>query len=107
MSTLLKSSVPEDQKKMALEPLVKEFMSSESSDEETLNDGSSRPVIVVKPLPWRGAKANRLIQRLDNRAKSNMSKQSLQQTLPRVIGPTSSRAKPDSFADNFWGFTAP
>ena len=87
---------------------MKEFMSSESSDEEVDESGNTvKSVIVIKPLTWRGAKVNRLIQRLDSRAKSNMSKQSLQQTRPRVIGPDSSRPKPVSFSDDFWGFTAP
>ena len=57
-------------------------MSSECSETETMEDGSERPVIAVKPLPWRGAKASRLIKRLDTRAKKKMSKQSVQQTLP-------------------------
>ena len=90
-----------------MEALVKEFMSSESSDEEEVEETGKRAVIVVKKLPWRGGKANRLMKRLDNRAKSKMSKQSLQQTLPRVIGPNSDRPKPVSFQDDFWGFTAP
>ena len=105
-STLLKSNVPAEQKKTAMEPLVKEFMSSESSDEEDDGTGNPRSVIVVRPLPWRGGKADRLMQRLDSRAKSKMSKQSLQQTRPRVSGRTSTRSKPVSFPDDFWGFTA-
>lgn len=81
-------------------------MSSESSSEE--DDGTDRPrsVIVVRPLPWRGAKVDCLMQRLDSRAKSKMSKQSLQQTRPRVSGKTSTRPKPVSFPDDFWWFTA-
>lgn len=106
-STLLKSNVPEEQKKIAMESLVKEFMSSESSDEEETDDGGSKAVVVVKKLPWRGGKANRLMKRLDSRAKSNMSKQSLQQMRPRVIGPNSNRPKPTFFQDDFWGFISP
>lgn len=91
-----------------MEPLTKEFMSSESSDEEDIGDGTGnkQSVLVVKPLPWRGNKANRLMKRLDSRVKSRMSKQSLKQLLPRVIGPNSQRPKPINFTEDFWGFTA-
>lgn len=88
-----------------MQVLVKEFMSSESSAEEDLDDESgSRAVIAVKPLPWRGAKATRMMKRLDGRAESKKSKQAKQQTLPRVIGLNSQRPKPVSFPDDFWGF---
>ena len=105
-SRLLKLSVPEDQRDLAKQILRKEFMSSECSDMEVLDDGSERPVIAVKPLPWRSGKANRLSCRLDNMTTSKLSKQSVQQTLPRVIGETSARPKPLDIPEDFWGFTA-
>ena len=80
-------------------------MSSESSDVEQMEDGEDRPVIAVKQLPWRGAKATRFLKRLDARAADKKSKQSIQQTLPRVMGQNSTRPKPD-LPDNFWGFIA-
>ena len=105
-STLMKLSVPEDQRDLAKQILRKELMSSECSDMEVLDDGSERPIIAVKPLSWRSGKANRLLRRLDNRTKSKLSKQSIQQTLPRVIGEASTRPKPLDIPEDFWGFTA-
>ena len=105
-STLLNtSSVPEEQKALGRQILTKEFMSSESSGIETLEDGSERSVIIVKPLQWRGAKAMRFLKRLDAKAMNKKSRQSIQQTLPRVVGESSTRPKP-SMPDNFWGFVA-
>ena len=80
-------------------------MSSESSGVEQLEDGSDRSVIIVKQLPWRGPKASRFLKRLDAKATHKKSKQSLQQTLPRVAGENSTRPKPN-YPDDFWGFTA-
>lgn len=80
-------------------------MSSESSAVEQLEDGTERPVIAVKQLQWRGAKATRFLKRLDAKATQKKSKQSIQQTLPRVFGGMSTRPKPD-LPDDFWGFTA-
>ena len=94
-ATLMKVSMAQDQKEIAREVLIKEFMSSEYSDVEEMEDGTECSVISVKPLPWRGAKASRFLKRLDSKAKTKMSKQSIHQTLPRVIGPNSTRMKPD------------
>ena len=69
-------------------------MSSESSDVERMDDGTERAVMVVKQLPWRGGKATRFMKRLDSKATSKKSMQSVQQTLPRVIGSNSTRPKP-------------
>ncbi len=54
----------------------------------------------------RGAKASRFLLKLDDKAKKKKSKQSMKQTLPRVIGENSTRPKPPLFADDFWGFGA-
>lgn len=101
------ASIPEDQKAIAKEILTKEFMSSEHSDIEEMEDGATRSVLVIKPLPWRGDKANRYLKRLDSKANSKKSVQSKQQTLQRVIGSNSTRPKPSLFPDEFWGFVMP
>ena len=88
-------------KKLVMQILNKEFMSSESSGEEELEDGTKRSVLSVKRIPRRSPKANRILNRLDEKAKKNMSKQSLQQTRTRVIGPVSDRSKPVTLSDDF------
>ncbi len=99
------TSIPEEQKTIAQEILIKEFMSSENSDVEDMEDGTKRSILVIKPLPWRGEKANRYLKRLDSKANSKKSLQSKQQTLQRVIGSNSTRPKPSHLPDDFWGFT--
>lgn len=103
-ATLMKTNLPPEQKERSSEVLTKNFMSSESSGEEEMEDGSVKPVMAIKPLPWRSQKALRLFKRLDSRAKINQSKQSAQQTLARVVGVQSSRPKPTMFPNDFWGF---
>ncbi len=98
-------TISDEQKKLIEQILTKEFISSEESDTEEV-DGQERHVIVVKPLPWRGQKASRVLNKLDSKSQKQKTKQSIVQTLPRVIGEPSSRPKPTSFADDFWGFTA-
>ena len=61
-------------------------MSSESSGVDQLEDGTDHSVIVVEPFQWRGAKATRLLKRLDAKAMYKKSKQSIQETLPHVVG---------------------
>lgn len=78
-------------------------MSSEESAEEDF-DGKKHPVIAIKPLHWRATKVDRFFRRLDQRNDKEKTKQSKQQTLPRVVGSQSCRAKPSSLADNFFGF---
>lgn len=80
-------------------------MSSESSGVDQLEDGTDHSVIVVEPFQWRGAKATRLLKRLDAKAMYKKSKQSIQETLPRVVGENYTRAKP-AFLYGFWGFVA-
>ena len=103
-ATFLKINLPEGQKQKYMEVLHKDFISSESSGEEELGDGLQRPVMKIKPLPWRGAKASHFFSRLDRRVKNKQSKQSLQQTMGRVVGTDSLRPKPASFNNDFWGF---
>ena len=86
--------------------VVKEFISSEESGEEDISNGEKRQVILVKPLPWRAAKVDRFFTQLDHKAQKNKSKQSKQQTLPRVVGARSARPKPTGFSEDFFGFTA-
>ena len=81
-----------------------DFMSSEESGEEE-RDGE-RQVIQVKALPWRAPKVDRFFKALDHKSFKNCSRQSKQQTLPRVRGHRSSRSKPIGFSDDFYGFTA-
>lgn len=66
--------------------VVKEFISSEESGEEDVVNGEKRQVMLVKPLPWRSAKVDRFFNQLDHKVQKHKSKQSKQQTLPRVVG---------------------
>ena len=61
---------------------------------------------MVKPLRWRAPKVDRLFKQLDSKVKKTKSKQSKQQTLPRALGPPSTRPKPFGFSDDFFGFVA-
>ena len=73
-ATFLKINLPEGQKQKYVEVLTKDFISYKSSGEEQLDDGLKRPVMKIKPLPWRGAKASRFFSRLDRRVKNKQSK---------------------------------
>lgn len=84
--------------------LTKEFMSSEESGTETLEDGSERNVLYIRPLPWRSAQVTSGLHRLDEKVKKRKTKHASQQTLTRKIGDISGRAKPDGFPNQFWGF---
>ena len=86
--------------------LTKDFISSEESGEEVLDNGRKQPVLKVKFLPWRATRVNKVFKRFDEKAMKVQTKQSLQQTLPRVCGHSSTRPKPLGFSDDFWGFTA-
>ena len=65
-----------------------------------------RQVIQIKPLRWRAPKVNCFFKQLDHKACNVKSRQSKQQTLPRVTGSWSTRSKLVGFAENFFGFTA-
>ena len=104
---LLKTnSLTDAQKDLWKKVVVKEFMSSEESGEEEIA-GEKRQVINIKPLCWRAPKVNRFFKQLDRKAGRVRSRQSKQQTLPRVAGRRSTRPKPIGFSDDFFGFTAP
>ena len=82
-----------------------DFISSEESGEEE-RDGERQQVIQVKVLPWRAPKVDRFFKALDHKILKNCSRQSKQQTLPRVRGQYSSRQKPIGFTEDFYGFIA-
>ena len=44
--------------------LVREFMSSEESGEGVV-DGDKRAVLLVKPLPWRASKLDRIFKQTE------------------------------------------
>ena len=103
-SIVLKSSSVTDTHRDALKKImVKEFISSEESGEEVV-DGERRAILLVKPLSWRASRVERIFKQLDRKADKNKTKQSKQQTLPRAIGPMSTRPRPIGFGDDFWGF---
>lgn len=80
-------------------------MSSEDSGSETLEDGSKRAVLYVRPLPWRSSMATTGLHRLDEKVKKQKSKHASQQTLTRKVGSVSTRPKPNNgFSSQFWGF---
>ena len=97
------SSLTDAQRDAVNKIMLKEFMSSEESGEEVI-DGERRPILLVKPLPWRAGKVNRIFKQLDHKACKNKSKQSKQQTLPRAVGSISTRPKPVGFSNDFWAF---
>ena len=105
-ATLTKANISEDKNKRWMDILVKSFMSSEESGTEQLDDGSTRPVIFVKPLPWRHAKVTKFLGQLSFIIEKGKSKRAKQQTLPRVEGEVSSRPKPQEFPSDFWGYCA-
>ena len=86
--------------------MTKDFMSSEESGEEELDDGEKRQVLLIKPLRWRAVKVNRFFQKMDSKMAKYKTKQAKQQTLPRMIGSYSTRSQPVGFAQDFFGFTA-
>lgn len=106
-AVLLKTSAIKDaQRDLWKKVVIKEFISSEESGEEEIANGEKRQVMLVKPLPWRSARVVRFFSQLDHKAQKNKSKQSKQQTLPRVAGEFSARPKPAGFSEDFFGFTA-
>ena len=97
------ASVSDAQRDALLKIMSKDFMSSEESGEEIL-DGERKSVIQVRPLPWRASCLQRILKQLDRKMDRRKSKQSRQQTLPRVVGSVSTRSRPFGFADDFFGF---
>ena len=84
--------------------LTKEFMSSEDSGTEILEDGSERNIMFVRRLPWRSMEVTTGLHRLDDKINKRKTKHATQQTLTRKEGEVSDRPKPSGFAPNFWGF---
>ena len=97
------SSLTDPQRDLLKTVMVKDFMSTEESGEDE-QDGERKPVIIVKPLPWRARRIDRFFKQLDQKACKNRSRQSRQQTLPRVIGSASTRSKPAGFPSDFFAF---
>ena len=89
------TATPPDLKETLKKVMLTSFMSSEESGEESVKgQEEKRAVMLVKHLPWRSPRFTRILHQLDRKASRKKSKQSLQQTLPRVEGPSSSRRKP-------------
>ena len=97
------SSLTDAQRNLWKQVMVKDFMSSEESGEDE-QEGERKPVIVIKPLPWRAGRLERFFKQLDKKASKYKSKQSRQQTLPRIVGSVSTRRKPAGFSDDFFAF---
>ena len=76
-------------------------MSSEESDME-----DDKPVLLVKPLPWRALKVSKFLKQMDAKGEKKKSKRSILQTIPRLPGPVSNRLIPTTFEPSFWGFKA-
>ena len=76
--------------------MSKEFMSSEESGEES---GQKQSVLLVKSSKWRAPKVDRFFKQIDKKATKIKSKQSKQQSLPRVVGSESTRSKPLGSSD--------
>ena len=80
-------------------------MSSEESSEEFDKDQVHHSVLKVKPLSWRSPQVTKLFKKMDEKTAKCKTKRGKRQTIPRVLGDTSSRPKPVSeFGPEFWGF---
>ena len=89
------TATPPDLKETLKKVMLASFMSSKESAEESVEgQEDKRAVMLVKPLPWRSSRLTRILHQLDHKASRKKSKQSLQQTWPRVEGPPSTRPKP-------------
>lgn len=95
------TSIPDTQQQLWQKVLTKDFISSEESG---VDGEDQHQVLVIRPLEWRSSKVDRFFNRLDRKMTKNKTKQSKQQTLPRVTGEKSLRPKPSGFADDFFGF---
>ena len=80
-------------------------MSNEDSGSETLEDGSKRAVLYVRPLPWRSSMATTGLHQLDEKVKKQKTKHASHQMLTRKVGSLSTRLKPTAgYSSQFWGF---
>ena len=73
-----------------------------SSEENGEDDG--KPVLFVKPLPWRASKVYKFLKQMDLKGEKKKSKRSVLQTMPRLPGSISTRPIPTMFDPTFWGF---
>lgn len=102
------TATPVAQKEALKKVMVSAFMSSEESGEDIdYVDGETvkKAVLLLKPLQWRSHKLDRIFKQLDRKSARKKSKQSRQQTLSHVLGPHSTRPKPEGFAADFFGFS--
>jgi len=60
-----RASIDEAKKARWREVLVPDFMSSEDSGVEQLEDERSRTVFYIKPLPWRHPQVTKFFHQLD------------------------------------------
>ena len=84
--------------------MIQELMSSEESgvDEE------GKAVILVKDLPWRSDKLERLFDRLDAVQEGNKSEQAVRQSKERILVKASSERPPPRHISSIphWAFRA-
>lgn len=78
------NAIADAQKEHWNKVIVKEFISSEESGEEEI-DEEKRQVLMIKPLRWRAPKIDRFFKQLDRKALKKKSKQSKQQTMLDLI----------------------
>ena len=60
-----------------------DFMSSEYSEVEQLEDEQSQTVFYIKPLPWRHPQVTAFFHQLDTRIEKQKSRRSTDKILPR------------------------
>ena len=89
------TAISPDLKETLKKVMLVSFRSSEESGKESVEgQEDKRAVVLVKPFPWHSSRLTRILHQLYRKACRKKSKQSLQQTLPRVEGPPSKRPKP-------------
>ena len=97
-------SMTEEKKARWRRILTRDFMSKEGCGSETLEDGSRRAVLYVRPLPWRSTQVTVGLHRLDGKVKKQITKRASQKMLTCEVGDTSDRPKPSGYPNQFWGF---
>ena len=95
---LQKSTLPAGDKEKWAKVLVPEMISSEDDNDE------DDDMIVVRPLPWRSLAVNNFFASLDSHTKQQKTKQARRQLKSRVLGSTSTRAKPANQSIPKWAF---
>ena len=97
-------SMSDSQREVWMKIMTKDFMSSEESCEEELDDGEKRQVlqVLLVKLRWRVLKVNRFFQKMDSKM-AKLYKRNWLNSRPRMIGSYSTRSQPVGFAqDLFW-----